>query len=307
MRVGGLLPVLLVASCATLEDVAPVGEVLRLATGMGFTEGPVWLPAERALVFSDIPNRRLMRWSETEGLTTYEERPNPNGNLLDLEGRLLTCQHGARNLVRRERDGSLTVLADAFEGQRLNSPNDVAVDSEGVLWFTDPPWGLPQLSVGKELEGQFVFRLDPETGALAAVLRGHAMPNGIAISPDGRRLYVADTGGHPRLADASLHDRPATLSAYEFVGQGQGQGLAAEPVWSVETRCDGMCIDERGNIYATGESVTIWSPDGLLLGSIEVPEQPANVCFGGDDGRTLFITARTSLYAVDMNVVGAGF
>lgn len=302
VRVGGLLPVLLSVSCATLEGVAPVGEVSRLATGMGFTEGPVWLPGQRALVFSDIPNGRLMRWSEMDGLSTYEERPNPNGNLLDREGRLLTCQHGARNLVRRERDGSLTVLAVAYEGKRLNSPNDVAIDSAGILWFTDPPWGLPNLSEGKQLDGQFVFRLDPETGALEAVLRGHAMPNGIAISPDGLRLYVADTGGHPQLADQSLHERPATLSAYSIVGE----RLTVQPVWSVETVCDGMCIDERGNIYATGESVTIWSPEGLLLGSIEVPEQPANVCFGGDDGRTLFITARTSLYAVDMNVAGAG-
>ncbi|MEE8468697.1 MAG: SMP-30/gluconolactonase/LRE family protein [Planctomycetota bacterium] len=301
--VGGLLSVLLSVSCATLEDVGPVSGVRRLATGMGFTEGPVWLPEEQALVFSDIPSGLLMRWSEADGLTTFEERPNPNGNLLDREGRLLTCQHGARNLVRREHDGSLTVLADTYEGKRLNSPNDVAVDSAGVLWFTDPPWGLPQLSLGKQLDGQFVFRLDPRTGALEAVLRGHAMPNGIAISPDGLRLYVADTGGHPRLADASLHDRPATLSAYSIVGQ----RLTVQPVWSVETVCDGMCIDERGNIYATGESVTIWSPEGLLLGSIEVPEQPANVCFGGDDGRTLFITARTSLYAVDMNAAGAGF
>lgn len=295
-----LVPISL-SACSTLEEIAPVSDMRRLATGMGFIEGPVWLPGSQALLFSDIPNARLMRWSEADGLSVFEERPNPNGNLLDLEGRLLTCQHGTRSLVRREHDGSLTVLADSYEGKRLNSPNDLALGADGALWFTDLPWGLPQLSQGKQLDGQFVYRLQPKTGVLEAVLRDHAMPNGIALSPDGRRLYVADTGGHPRLQDESLHAVPASLTAYALV---EGR-LTSEVVWRVATRCDGMCIDERGNIYATGKSVTIWSPDGQLLRSIEVPEQPANVCFGGQDRRTLFITARTSLYAVDLNVAGA--
>jgi gluconolactonase len=269
---------------------------------MGFTEGPVWLPEQQMLVFSDIPNSRLMQWSEDGGLAVFREAPAPNGNLLDLEGRLLTCQHGARNIVRTERDGSLTVLADRFEGKRFNSPNDVAVKSDGTLWFTDPPWGLPNLTEGKELDGNWVYRLDPATGEITAVIKDLAMPNGIAFSPDERRLYVADTGGLLTAPDFEHHDAPATLSAYEIDADRE---VGAHPVWRVETLCDGMCGDQRGNIYATGDTgVTVWSPQGALLRTIVVPEVPANVCFGGHNMTTLFITARTSLYAVELDVAG---
>lgn len=278
------------------------GELRRLATGMGFTEGPVWLPAEQKLVFSDIPNAKLMEWSEVQGLAVFRESPNPNGNLLDLDGRLLTCQHGARNLVRTEEDGSITVLAERFEGKRFNSPNDVAVRSDGSLWFTDPPWGLKDRTEGKELPGHWVFRLDPDGGTVTAVVKDLAMPNGIAFSLDEQRLYVADTGGHPSHPDQSVRDRPATITAYDVSEQG---GLLPEPAWRIEARCDGMCIDEQGNLYATaGEGVKVWSPDGSFRELIETPEQPANVCFGGADYRTLFITARTSLYAIEMEVKG---
>ncbi|MCP3918453.1 MAG: SMP-30/gluconolactonase/LRE family protein [bacterium] len=279
-------------------------EVRKLAGDMGFTEGPVWLPEERMLVFSDIPASKLMRWSEADGLGVFRASENSNGNLLDESGRLLSCQHGARNIVRTEADGSLTVLAERFEGKRFNSPNDVAVESDGTLWFTDPPWGLTRQVEGKELDGHFVFRLEPKTGAVKCVLRDHVMPNGIALAPDERTLYVADTGGHPSHPDPSFRDRPATLTAYAV---GPDKELDPTPRWRVETRCDGMCVDERGNVYATGErGVTLWSPEGAALGEIPVPEQPANVCFGGPELRTLFITARTSLYAIELNVAGKG-
>ena len=230
----------------------------------------------------------------------YREAEHPNGNLLDLEGRLLTCQHGARNLVRTEADGELTEVASHYDGKRLNSPNDVAVQSDGTLWFTDPPWGLPGQREGKELDGHFVFRRAPD-GELTIAIRDLAMPNGIALSPDEKHLYVADTGGHDSHPDDAVRGRPATLSAYA-IGEA---GELGPPLWRVETVCDGMCVDEGGRIYATGrDGVTIWNADGSAAGAIPVPEQPANVCFGGPENRTLFITARTSLYAVELEVAG---
>jgi len=239
---------------------------------------------------------------EGGGLAVFREAEAPNGNLLDLQGRLLTCQHGARNIVRTEQNGSITVLADRFEGRRFNSPNDVAVKSDGTLWFTDPPWGLPNLTEGKELDGNWVYRLDPAVGEITAVIRDLAMPNGIAFSPDETCLYVADTGGFLTAPEFEHHDAPATLSAYEIDA---GREVGARPVWRVETLCDGMCVDEQGNIYATGDTgVTVWNPQGVLLRTIVVPEQPANVCFGGQRFTTLFITARTSLYAVELEVAG---
>jgi len=280
---------------------APEAEVVKLAGDMRFTEGPVWLPKEKKLVFSDIPSAKLMEWSEAGGLKVFRESPNPNGNLLDREGRLLTCRHGARDIVRTERDGKLTVLCDSFEEKRLNSPNDVAVKSDGTLWFTDPPWGLPGGREGKEQPGHFVFRFDPKTKKVTALLRDLCMPNGIAFSPDERHIYIADTGGnwHP---DESKRNLPAILGAYEVKADGT---LSLEPVWETETRCDGMAVDVKGHIYTTSAAgVTVLSPKGKILGTIKTPESPANCCFGGDDFKTLYITARSSLYSVEL--VNAG-
>lgn len=292
------------SACSTAATEPPrrlEPQVRKLAGDMGFVEGPVWLPGQQRLVFSDIPRSKLMSWSEEDGLGVFRESENPNGNLLDEQGRLLTCQHGARNIVRTEADGSLSVLVERFDGMRLNSPNDVAVASDGTLWFTDPPWGLDGQVEGKELAGHFVFRLNPTTGEVTCVLRDRVMPNGIALSLDEKTLYVADTGGHPSHPNASYHDRPATLTAYALTSDKDLTGTR----WSVETVCDGMCIDEHGNIYASGQrGITIWSPNGALLDEIDVPEQPANVCFGGPGFNTLFITARTSLYAIKLNVAG---
>jgi len=288
-------------SCASESGHRAV-TVEKLAGDMGFTEGPVWLPAAGKLVFSDIPNSLLMEWSEEAGLAVFRESANPNGNRLDLEGRLLTCQHGARNIVRTETDGALTVLADRVDGKRFNSPNDVAVKSDGTLWFTDPPWGLKNRREGKELDGHYVYRLDPD-GAVTTLIRDLAMPNGIAFSPDEQRLYVADTGDFLLDLEPGSTARPPTLTAYDV---GSDNSLSVEPAWRVEALCDGMCVDEEGTIYATGhDGMTLWTADGAPAGTILVPEQPANACFGGDDRKTLFITARTSLYAVRMDVAGA--
>jgi gluconolactonase len=281
----------------TLQDLmAPEAAVVKLVGDMMFTEGPVWLPKEKTLIFSDIPSAKLMEWNEKADLKLFRKSPNPNGNLLDREGRLLTCRHGARDIVRTEKDGDITVLCDSFEGKRLNSPNDVAVKSDGTLWFTDPPWGLPDYRKGKEQPENYVFRLDPKTKKVTVLLKG-IMPNGIAFSPDERHIYIADTGGtwHP---DESLRELPATIAAYQVKADGT---LNPEPVWKVDGFCDGMCVDVLGNIYTTARAgITVLSPDGKVIGTIKVPESPSNCCFGGDDYKTLFITARTSLYSVEL-------
>ena len=283
--------------------IVPVeASLVKIAGEMGFTEGPVWIPEESKLVFSDIPSGKLMVWSEAEGLKVLRESPNPNGNLLDLDGRLLTCRHGGRDIVRTERDGKLTVLSNRFEGRLFNSPNDVAVKSDGTLWFSDPPWGLPNSSEGKEQPGNYVFRLDPKTGEVSALLKNLCMPNGIAFSPDETRVYIADTGGnwHP---DESLRDRPATIAAYRVKSDGT---LDKKPDWEIEAFCDGMAVDAAGHLYTTARAgIAVLSPKGELIGTIKVPEAPSNCCFGGSDFKTLFITARSSLYAIELKNRGS--
>jgi gluconolactonase len=289
---------------ARLEDLlAPDAVVEKLAGDMKFTEGPVWMPKAHKLIFSDIPSGKLMEWSAQGGLKVFRESPSPNGNLLDREGRLLTCRHGARDIVRTEADGKLTVLCGSFGGKRFNSPNDVAVRSDGTLWFTDPPWGLPRQREGREQPGTWVYRFDPETKEVTVLIKDLCMPNGIAFSPDGRRLYVADTGGHSSHPDAELHDLPPTVTAYAVDEEGT---LTPKPVWKTKTRCDGMCVDVKGHVYTTSSvGVTVLRPDGKIIGTIETPESPANCCFGGESFKTLFITARTSLYAVELANPGA--
>jgi gluconolactonase len=298
-----LLTLLLIAAqdaeAPTLQDLmAPEAAVEKLAGEMGFIEGPVWLPKEKKLVFSDIPGAKLMQWSKKGGLKLFRKSPNPNGNLLDREGRLLTCRHGARDIVRTEKDGKLTVLCDSFEDKRLNSPNDVAVKSDGTLWFTDPPWGLPGGREGKEQPGHWVYRFDPKTKEVTVLVKDLCMPNGIAFSVDEKHIYIADTGGHGSHPDEALHKLPATVTAYEVKADGS---LNPKPVWKTVTLCDGMCVDVLGNIYTTARSgVTVLSPKGKILGTIKTPESPANCCFGGDDFKTLYITARSSLYSVEL-------
>ena len=284
---------------ATTSVVAPGATVQKLATGMRFTEGPVWLPAEQKLVFSDIPNSQLMQWSASDGLSVFRASEQANGNLLDLQGRLISCQHAGRNVVRTEADGQITVLVDRFEGKRFNSPNDVAVRSDGTLWFTDPPWGL---TGPHEIPGHWVFKFDPETGKAEAVLKSLAMPNGIVFSPDEQRLYVSDTGGHKRHPDPTFHTMAPGIHCYQVSPEGQ----LGKKLFSIPRGSDGMAVDVRGNIYATdGPAVQVYDADGKLLEQIPVPENPANVCFGGEDFKTLFITARTSLYSIRVKHPGA--
>ncbi len=279
--------------------VAPGAEVKKLASGMKFTEGPVWLPKEKKLVFSDIPNSKLMQWSEADGLSAYRDSEQANGNILDLEGRIISCQHGARNLIRIEADGSTTVLADKYRGKRFNSPNDVAIRSDGTFWFTDPAWGLKG---PHEIPGHWVFKLDPKTGKVEVVHAELAMPNGLVFSPDETRLYIADTGGHNRHPNPEFHKLAASIQCHELADDGR----LGKKLFHIDAGSDGMAVDVKGNLYTTyGGKVQIYDAEGQKLEQIDVPEGPANVCFGGEDFRTLFITARTSLYSVRMKYAGA--
>lgn len=279
--------------------VAEGAKVVQLASGMKFTEGPVWIPQRDVLVFSDIPNSKLMQWSAADGLSVYRDSEEANGNILDLEGRIISCQHKGRNVIRINADGTTTVLADRFDSQRFNSPNDVALRSDGTLWFTDPPWGL---TGPHEIPGHWVYRLDPATGKVEVVLKTLAMPNGIVFSPDESRIYIADTGGHQRHPDPAYHQLPATIQCHQITADGK----LGKKLFQIDAGSDGMAVDVQGNLYTThGGKVHIYDADGKEREQIDVPEGPANVCFGGKDFRTLFITARTSLYSLQMNVAGA--
>jgi len=278
--------------------IAPSAKVEKLAGDMKFTEGPVWLPEKQILVFSDIPNSKLMQWSEKGGLSVFRESEQSNGNILDLQGRLISCQHAGRNLVRTEPGGKITVLAEHFDGKRLNSPNDVAVWSDGTLWFTDPPWGLKG---EREVPGHWVYKLYPASGKVEVVLKELAMPNGINFSPDGSRIYIADTGGRKTHPDPKLREKSGGIRCYEVTPEGE----LGKQLFEIDHGSDGMAVDEKGNLYTTHGKVIVYNADGKKLEEIEVPEGPANVCFGGDDNKTLFITARTSLYSVRLKNAGA--
>ena len=293
---------LLLASVAFADEpgslVEPGAKVQKLAGDMKFTEGPVWIPARKLLVFSDIPNSKLMQWSESGGLSVFRESEQSNGNILDLEGRLLTCQHAGRNIVRTEADGKITVVADKYEGKRLNSPNDLAIRSDGTIWFTDPPWGL---TGPREVPGNWVFKLDPKTGKVEPVIKDLAMPNGINFSPDESRLYVADTGGNERQPDPELRKLPGGIHCYEV----SKDGVLGKKLFKIDQGSDGMTVDVQGNLYTTHGKIHVYNADGKKLETIDVPEGPANCTFGGDDYKTLFITATKSLYSVRMKNAGA--
>lgn len=276
------------------ERVAKSGApVVRIAEGLRFTEGPVWMP-EGYLLFSDIPADTIHKWSEEDGLSEWR-RPsrNANGNALDLEGRLLTCEHGSRTLTRTGKDGSVTTLARAHGGKRLNSPNDVVVKSDGTLWFTDPPYGIdPERS---EQGANHVFRLDPGAEEPVAVASDFPRPNGLCFSPDETFLYVADS--HKPVH----HVRRFRVKPDNTLDGGEVFVTITPHV------PDGIRCDEDGRLFvAAGDGVQVYSPGGELLGGFRTPKPAANCCFGGPEGRTLFITANDSVWSVETQVRGAG-
>ena len=278
--------------------IRPEADLRRLADGCEWAEGPVWLPEEEALVWSDIPNDRMLRWSEADGVTLFRTPSHyANGNTLDREGRMITCEHTAHRVSRTEPDGSVVSLVDRYRGRRLNSPNDVVVKSDGTIWFTDPPYGILSEREGRvrasEMNGNFVFRLNPETGDLVVVADDFDRPNGIAFSPDERRLYVSDS------SRARCHIR-----WFDVAADGTLSGGAVFAVIDAGVS-DGFRLDADGNVWTSAEDgIHVFDPDGHLLGKIFVPEKVANCEFGGADRATLFITASTSLYAVDVAAKG---
>ncbi len=276
---------------------APDSEVEKLAEGFEFTEGPCWVAAGGYLLFSDIPHSRIMRWSPTEGVSVWRDASNQtNGNTLDREGRLISCEHRGRRVTRTEKDGAITVLADRHAGGKLNSPNDVVVKSDGTIWFTDPPYGLtmwvdPPLQ--REQAKDYVFRLDPGAGGPTLVADDLDKPNGLCFSPDERRLYIADSS-------ARRHIRVFEVGADNTLQGGQ-VFAAIDPGGP-----DGMRCDTQGRLYSTaGDGVHVFNPGGQLLGKIKCPLTPANCTFGGPGKRTLFLTARTALFAVRLAATGA--
>jgi gluconolactonase len=261
-------------------------ELQQLATGMKFTEGPAWLERDGGfLVFSDIPADELKKWTAKDGLTSFRQPSrNTNGNTVDPQGRLVSCEHGGRQLSRLAADGSLEVLVDRWEGKRFNSPNDAVVARDGTIYFTDPDYGLAGRP--REIDGNWVFRFQPQTRELRVLAKDFDKPNGIALSPDGKLLYVADSG-------RSRHIRVFKLTANGDLAEGKvfctiDQGAP-----------DGIRCDSEGRIWSSaGDGAQVFAPDGKLLGKILVPQSPANLCFGGPDGHILFLTARTSLYSI---------
>ncbi len=275
----------------------------QLATGFTWTEGPVWFGDHQCLLFSDIPNRRIMRWHDRDGISVFRENSGfNNGNTRDVQGRLIGCRHGNRDVVRTEPDGSLTVLASSYNGKRLNSPNDVVVSSDGIIWFTDPTYGILSSFEGyespPEQDAHHVFRLDPQTGDLSPVISDFTQPNGLVFSPDESLLYVAESG--------SSHD-PAVPAIIRKFDMASGRPVDAGVFATIDTGLpDGMRVDVKGNLWSSaGDGVHCFAPDGTLLGKIRVPETVSNIAFGGVDGQRLFITATTSLYRVFVNTKGA--
>lgn len=276
----------------------------RLYTGCRWAEGPVWFRDGDYLLWSDIPNCRMMRYLPDGSVSVFRADSNfSNGNTRDPQGRLVSCEHGTRRVTRTEYDGTITVLADRFEGRLLNSPNDVVVHSSGSVWFTDPTYGILSDYEGFQAEPEQatrnVYRLAPDNGELTAVVTDFLQPNGLAFSPDETRLYIADSGSSHK------PDHPRVIRVFDVVDgktlrNGRDFCVLADGV------PDGMRVDMHGNLWTSGgAAIHCYAPDGTLLGRINVPEGVANLTFGGPRGNRLFITATTSLYAIYLSVSGA--
>ncbi len=276
----------------------------RIADGCRWTEGPVWFGDARCLLFSDIPNDRILRWIEGVGVSVFRQPSQfTNGNTRDREGRLISCVHGARALVRTEHDGRLTTLVDRYDGKRLNSPNDAVVKSDGSIWFTDPHYGIAMDYEGGRAEEEVpcqVYRLDPG-GRLDVVSDAFACPNGLCFSPDERKLYIAETG---RKGDDSVTRQ---IRVFDVLDGERGRLSAGKPFYAPSVgAADGFRCDEDGNVWTSaGDGVHCVDPGGELLGRIRVPQVVSNVVFGGRYRSRLFICATHEVYAICLNRRGA--
>jgi gluconolactonase len=278
-------------------------QLVPLADGGVWFEGPVYVPADDAVIWSDVRRNVVHRWSEADGVTDlHRPSDSSNGHTLDHDGHILACEHGPRRIARYERDGTRTTVVDRYEGRRLNSPNDIVVASDGAIWFTDPPYGIIDDREGykadSELAGCFVFRFDRATGELTVATDLLIHPNGLAFSPDERTLYVSDTsrgieGGHHH------------IMAFDVV---DGRRLERPHVFKVIDPgvSDGFRVDVNGNIWTSaGDGIHVLDPDAVELGRILLPETASNCCFGGADGRRLFITATSTLWSIEVGIRGA--
>lgn len=286
------------------ECIIDHARVERLWTGARWSEGPVWFAAGRYLLWSDIPNNRIMRFDETDGSVSVFREPsnNSNGHTVDRQGRLISCEHLARRVTRTEHDGSITVIADMYDGQRLNSPNDVVVKSDGSIWFTDPSYGIMMDYEGDRAESEIgachVYRVDPKSRDIRIVADDYVKPNGLAFSPDETVLYLADTGV------THMPGGPAHIRAHSVGSDGTltGGHVVAECTQGV---FDGFRCDRDGRIWtSSADGVHCLMPDGTLIGKVHIPELVSNVCFGGPKLNRLFICGTTSLYSVFLNVNG---
>jgi len=279
--------------------------VERLYAGARWSEGPVWFGDARCVLWSDIPNNRILRWDEVSGRTTEFRKPSnfSNGNTRDRQGRLITCEHDSRRVTRTEYDGTVTVLIDKFDGKPLNSPNDVVVKSDGSIWFSDPPFGILGNYEGHVAQPELptnVYRLDPQSGR-ATVVVGDIRPNGLCFTPDERKMYIVDAGATPRV-----------IRVYDVVDN--GAKLANPKVFVTcgpDETPDGFRCDTDGNLWCgwgMGEGfdgVMVFNPEGKRIGSISLPERAANLCFGGAKRNRLFMAASHSLYSLYVGAQGA--
>ncbi len=280
----------------------------RIATGFRWAEGPVYFRDGGYLLWSDIPNNRMMRWLEEDGHVSVFRAPSnySNGNTRDREGRLVTCEHDARRVTRTEHDGRITVLMDSYDGKKLNAPNDVVVASDGAVWFTDPGYGIDGEYEGHtdrfELKAN-VYRLDPKAGRASVVADDFTRPNGLAFSPDEKLLYIVDTG--------ITHGGPSHIRVFEVAGNKLRKGrVFAEDFAPGFT--DGLRTDMRGNVWCSmgwadpaEDGARCYASDGDLIGKVHLPESCANLCFGGKKRNRLFICGSTSIYALYVDVQGA--
>jgi gluconolactonase len=283
----------------------PLATVERLATGMRWSEGPVYFGDGRYVLWSDIPNNRIMRWDETSGAVSVFRRPsnNANGNTRDRQGRLVTCEHDARRVTRTEYDGTITVICDRHEGKRLNSPNDVVVKSDGSIWFTDPAFGILGYYEGHLDTSELplnVYRVDGQSGEATVVADGINAPNGLAFSPDEKKLYIVESRSNPR-----------KILVYDVVGDGRKLANGKVLIDSgPDGTPDGFRCDIDGNLWcgwgmtAALDGVRIFNPAGEPIGHIALPERCANLCFGGRHRNRLFMAASHSLYALYVNTQG---
>ncbi|MGV3719645.1 MAG: SMP-30/gluconolactonase/LRE family protein [Actinomycetota bacterium] len=290
IRLSSHLPRLLPAD-ASLE---------QIATGLRFTEGPLWDPASGSLLFSDIPADRIYRWTEGVGIEVFRDPSGKsNGLTWDLDGNLLACEHLNRRLTRTLEDSSVEVLAETYQGKRLNSPNDVVVRSDGSIYFSDPPYGILSTDVGALAEQEQpcngLYRLRAGSGAPELLLEDFDRPNGLTFSPDEKRLYVADTSRYQiRVFEVSADGELSGGAVFAQFSEDQGAG-----------RPDGMKVDEEGNVYTTGPGgLWILSPDGEQLGHLRFPEKTANCAWGDSDRRSLYVTASTSVYRFRTEIPG---